>query len=648
MSFQILNIVLYSHQGQQRIISLRPGQLNIITGGSKTGKTALIEIIDYCLGSRECGIPAGIIREAVEWVGLRLQVSGGQAFVARRLPSRGEATSPDVYYDLGSTSELPAHSALRQTTNLQGLEGMLSQMAGIGENIHQPPAGQTRNPLSANVRHALFFSFQQQSEVISNRFLFHRQGEPFIPQTIKDVLPYFLGAVDDNYVAKMTELRRLRHDLRSLERKLAENEGIRGAGISRAQSLLAEAQDIGLHEDNAVPDSWDGYVEALRAVQARPIEPEEELIGQGTAFARLQEERLALNEDLQRIKDQLAAAEALAADRTGYSHEAGTHIHRLESIGLFEGQQDASPSACPLCESELPMGSPPKVSDLQASIQRLATQVRALEERSPSMDRVVRTLRDRLEEMKQKLRENREELEAVQASNQRLQSVRDLAARRAHVLGRIGLYLESLPHLRDTSDLNRDIGGLKEKIERLEEELSDEAVQDRLESILSILSHDMSVWASTLRLEHSEHPLRLDIKRLTVVADTRNGPIPMEHMGSGENWVGYHLIAHFALHAWFVNQTRPTPRFLFIDQPSQVYFPADKDVDGTMLGIENEDREAVARMYRLALSVAQQLSPNLQIIVTDHADIAEDWFQQCVIERWRGGKKLVPEQWREG
>ena len=150
-----------------------------------------------------------------------------------------------------------------------------------------------------------------------------------------------------------------------------------------------------------------------------------------------------------------------------------------------------------------------------------------------------------------------------------------------------------------------------------------------------------------LQLEHSEYPLRLDLKRLTVVADTDTGPIPMNNMGSGENWVGYHLITHFALHKWFVNKNRPVPRFLFIDQPSQVYFPADKDIDGSMEGVENEDREAVARMYQLALRVVNDLNPRFQIIMTDHADINEDWFQNCVVERWRGGVKLVPEEWIE-
>ena len=152
----------------------------------------------------------------------------------------------------------------------------------------------------------------------------------------------------------------------------------------------------------------------------------------------------------------------------------------------------------------------------------------------------------------------------------------------------------------------------------------------------------MSQWARDLRLEHSEHPLRLDMKRLTVVADSGNGPIPMERMGSGENWVGYHLITHFALHKWFVGRDRPVPRFLFIDQPSQVYFPEDRDWQEAG---EGEDRQAVSRMYQLALSVIAELAPHFQVIITDHANINEPWFQECIVERWREGDKLVPPEW---
>ena len=50
MSFQILEIAVYNRQGNRNSVRLKPGVVNIITGGSKTGKSALIDIVDYCLG----------------------------------------------------------------------------------------------------------------------------------------------------------------------------------------------------------------------------------------------------------------------------------------------------------------------------------------------------------------------------------------------------------------------------------------------------------------------------------------------------------------------------------------------------------------------------------------------------------------------
>jgi hypothetical protein len=50
-------------------------------------------------------------------------------------------------------------------------------------------------------------------------------------------------------------------------------------------------------------------------------------------------------------------------------------------------------------------------------------------------------------------------------------------------------------------------------------------------------------------------------------------------------------------------------------------------------------------MYRLAYDVVQLLIGQLQVIVTDHANINESWFQDCIVERWREGRKLITPEW---
>lgn len=238
-------------------------------------------------------------------------------------------------------------------------------------------------------------------------------------------------------------------------------------------------------------------------------------------------------------------------------------------------------------------------------------------------------------------------MEAVRSANDQIARSQDAASKRSHVLGRISLYLESLPDLPDSTALEREAKVLRSQCEALEEELNDETIRDRLESIVALLGGTMTEWARKLELEHSTHPLRFNLKKLTIVADTPDGPIPMERMGSGENWVGYHLIGHLALHGWFAEQSRPVPHFLFLDQPSQVYFPPEKDVDGSIDAIENDDRVALRRMFELVFEVVRKLMPRLQVIITEHADLGDSWYQDAVVERWRGGQNLVPEVWRQ-
>ena len=112
-------------------------------------------------------------------------------------------------------------------------------------------------------------------------------------------------------------------------------------------------------------------------------------------------------------------------------------------------------------------------------------------------------------------------------------------------------------------------------------------------------------------------------------------------MGSGSNWVGVHLIAYFALQKFFINADRPVPRFLFLDQPSQVYFPSELDE-------KQIDWNEVNKMYQFIIDRTDELGGKLQVIIVDHADLNEKSFRQFVCENWWPiDKNLVPNDWYE-
>jgi hypothetical protein len=646
MSVQILDIVLYSYDGRQRVLTLKPGKVNIITGASQTGKSALSDIIDYCFGSGDCHVAHGPLRLHVAWYGLRLQIASGQAFVARRCPPPRAQTSEEYFIATGRAVAVPDARDLRQTTNLKGATTTLTSWVGIRDNLHEPPTGQKRAALSATVRHALALCLQQQDEITSKKHLFHGSNDHWFAQALKDTLPYFLGAVDDDHVRKQGELRRLREQLRAVGRRIAEIASLRGDGASKADALLAQARDAGL--SNAVTSTWQDAGAALRVVLGTPLASVDVKLPDGSEFSRLSAERAELLQTQRRIRADIDAARAFSKDERGFSHEAKEQKARLATIGIFEGSEPGT--ACPLCAQALPKEhAPPTVTALQSALTELATRMESVARVEPHIENAIGELESRVLAVQHSLTTNRAQMEAVRTANAALSEAHTDSARKAHVLGRISLYLESMPDVPDTRDLEGQAESLRAQCKRLEEELSDERVHEQLASIASRLSEKLTEWARALGLEHSASPMRLDLNKLTLVADTLDGAVPMSRIGSGENGVGFHLIAHLALHQWFVQRSRPVPHFIFFDQPSQVYFPADKDVDGSMGLVPDDDRNRVLQMFRLIFEAVEDVAPGLQVILIEHADLNEDWYRDAIVERWRGGRKLVPEDWkREG
>jgi hypothetical protein len=82
-----------------------------------------------------------------------------------------------------------------------------------------------------------------------------------------------------------------------------------------------------------------------------------------------------------------------------------------------------------------------------------------------------------------------------------------------------------------------------------------------------------------------------------------------------------------------------------LDQPSQAHYPAERDDEGKIDSLEDEDQAAVQRLFELLSRYCRELNPGMQVIVADHVELLEPWFREAIAERWRDGIKLVPQSW---
>src|SRR5205823_8541150 len=113
------------------------------------------------------------------------------------------------------------------------------------------------------------------------------------------------------------------------------------------------------------------------------------------------------------------------------------------------------------------------------------------------------------------------------------------------------------------------------RVAELRRELDPRTERDRLNAALNKVSARVAEYARLLQLEHSAENVRLNIRELTLQFNPLSGRTDfLWEVGSGQNWVGYHVAGLLALHEHFISLIHnPVPRFLVIDQPSQVYFP---------------------------------------------------------------------------
>lgn len=648
MTMQIRAIVLYHRDGRVRELAFRLGALNVITGQSRTGKSAIIDIVDYCLGRSSFNVFEGVNRDIVAWYGLMLRMGGSDVFIAKPAPKDNAVSQSLAHLQIGADLKVPPLDQLQINTNDDGLIQQLSAMLRISPNLSVPGESHTREPLEATIDHTKFYLFQEQGEIANRAILFHRQNEPFIPQAIKDSLPYLLGAEPEDRLTLAREERELRRTLKLYERRAREVSAVGSAELSQCNQLVDEARSVGLISQDADATTLEkarAYLE--RAKNWSPTNSPKDNADEGS--------QLELNIQLDRARaeygelyDALVQARNFELESRRFDEAMGEQAERLKSIdimptGLIEVD------ACPLCGSS---HSTPTSKGLRDSLHALEHELKKVESYRPRVEGRLAELEQRVSGAKQKVQQIQHRLRvAVGAQDEQL-AQRDVQARIARVVGRISLYLESVHEAAPDSVLPEQIESLKAKLGALAEILDRDAVTEQMTSILNRVGVTMTRLANQFELEQ-KCPYRLDTTNLTVVADA-NRAVPMARMGSASNWLGCHLIAMLALHRHFIENKRPVPGFLIIDQPSQVYFPstaAYKQLDGSKEGFavlerSDADLSAVGNMFKVLYQQVQELAPGFQVIVTEHANLPEKWFQDCLVEPpWRDGRALIPSDW---
>lgn len=223
MYFQVEKIILWSKKVQYsyKTVNFCCDKINVITGASRTGKSAIIPIIDYCLGDGQCQIPVNTIRDACSWFGIIVKIDEKKLLLARREPGQHKVTD-DMMLMEGEEIEIPEIPG--KNTTCKNVRRYLDELARVTflELNQDEFNGFTDRP---SFRDMMAFCYQTQNIVANANTLFYKADTMEHRTKLINIFPYILGAITPEILAKRQELNELQKKLKRKERELTERLG---------------------------------------------------------------------------------------------------------------------------------------------------------------------------------------------------------------------------------------------------------------------------------------------------------------------------------------------------------------------------------------------------------------------------------------
>lgn len=634
-------IVLYSNHGNRRDIEFTLKKVNIITGASNSGKSAVIENIDYCLGSTQCHLPE-YVRRACVWVGIVWVYDSTKVLLCREVPTSDRQKSDNYHYSVGMDISIPQTSAqISINATKDGAITKFEQQLGIGQIKSEVFGSQNRSGKNVSLRSITPFLFQS-DEVIINKIALLRGMQDDRKQTVIDTLPYFLGVVDEKTIEKEQRLRHLQGLLKRAEREQEELDRLVSTQSERARQIIAEGAELGLvtSEDIESQQDYGSQLQLLERIgQWAP--GKQATVGTSRTVALYGRDEWLVNE-LGRLRLRLKEAKMQVGSVSDFGKTAQSQYRRLEVIDFFGEATEGE--MCPLCQHKIDEPSN-SIATLKHAMSVLRSDMAEVQRERPQIDDFILRLEDEIRKYEDERKEIRGQLEAIVRESANADREMGLNDRRNRIVGKASLFLDAQQS--QNSDLRRkNLLILRQEIEELKSEVDPTSKLDALTSVERRITYIASQLIKELPFDRQYHdcPINCNLRTLTVSLDTAQRRVAMRDVGSDENYLSLHVVLLLALHRVLGERNRPVPGVLIFDQLSRPYFPPDK-VKGEVVMREQDEREQVKRYFDLLFNEVER-GTSLQVIVLEHAYFPDDpRFVSATKERWVSDNKLVPLDW---
>ena len=658
MKFHLLKLIIWpvSDQFPPKIVSFEPGKVNVITGASRTGKSAIIPIIDYCLASSDCFIPIDTIRDYTSWYGIVFQTEQEQILVARKVPN-GNSVSNEFYLLRAPIISIPnvIKEANEKTDSVKHILNDLSSVPYLSLDGEEDKKGYNAR---LGFRDLMALVFQTQDVVANQNILFYKTHAHEHRERLRNWFPYILGAETIEILVARQRLQEIEKRLNQLRKEFDRTKAISSSWMANMNGHLKVAKEYGLlegeisteanHEDllNAAKD-------LIRDIPDHSLSDSKNIKQSNSELVLLEKEEEEISIKIGISKKRLNELNRLKSGLVDYGNSIKKRVDRLHISQWMEDIAEKG-QACAVCgSSEHP--------DSNNELKKIASVFKKYEEESKSTKNIPTSFSREEERLTSELDILIEKKKSFQNRFDLLLAMDKAAQEEFQQRKNMFLFLGHLKASMETFESLLDGGEIDKEIEKLEKEYSDilkkvdkNGVELRTDAAINRISQGILTHLKTLDVEikYREVAPKFVIKDLniSVLSNDDNWHFLAE-IGSASNWVSFHIALMCAFQEHFLAQENScVPSFVIFDQPSQVYFPKLKRqelIEETDVEYLDEDEEAVKNIFKTIANSVNKKNGAWQSIILDHAakDIYGDIEGVHEAAEWRNGEKLIPEEW---
>ncbi|MGO4731155.1 DUF3732 domain-containing protein [Paenibacillus sp. 2KB_22] len=612
MKFHFNEILLWMKNGNIRRLKFKPNKVNVITGGSITGKTVIWGIIEYCLFGSDPRIPEKIINENVEWYGINFCINDKTFTICRKSIS-DDGTISDNYYFSGS-GEIP--EIPEKSINEDELKSLIDVEFDIHDKVVIPYGGKTiKQGTKISIRYFLLFNSQNENTIVNSETFFDKQTESRYKEALDRIFDLSIGIDSVEGTLIKEHINKLTTELRRIEKKITAYDKETRLFEQNMQQVIKRAKEHGLLSD--IPSDFDTELRQLKEVvyQQTKILPSTqvneydqlekrhwELSRQIKKFRRFEREYNNYKAVLEQNEDSLRPI--------NYIHKNYSEIIDVPLVLEFVGQ----------LKNEL-------TSIKQAITKQTPVRI-SVKNKISQLTSELKTIETEMEKYPQRI-------EALSGDQEKYV-----------LIGEIKTKLEFYEKKWEDENPDSSVKFLKKDITELEKKLGNR--EEKKAAVLRLLEELIQVY-----LDQAGDALE-NYKGYRAAFDYRDKFLKLQEphstkvervVGSSSNHLFLHLSLFLGLHELFIRQKIPyIPAFLFLDQPSRPYYDNSKE----KINDRHKITTAFTILNNFITRIREEIQSEFQFIVVEHIpkEIWEENNLQNIhlVEEFIGENKLIREE----